>query len=116
MPAQDPTVAEPPLTVSGDADRYNHRIGNDDYTQPGNLFRLMDGGQPKRLCFNIATAMTGLPEFIRERQLNHFTKADPAYGEGVRAALAAAKTPAEPATAGSPAEVMADVSNGFLIK
>ena len=86
-PKQDPTVAEPPLRISGDADRYNHREGNDDYTQPGNLFRLMDAGQRERLCSNIAAAMNGVPDFIVERQLGHFDKADPAYGAGVRAAL-----------------------------
>ena len=31
---------EPPLQITGDADRYDHRAGNDDYTQAGNLFRL----------------------------------------------------------------------------
>jgi catalase len=38
---EDPRFKEPPLKISGDADRYDHRIGNDDYTQAGNLFRLM---------------------------------------------------------------------------
>jgi catalase len=115
-PAQDPTVAEPPLKISGDVDRYNHRIGNDDYTQPGNLFRLFDEGQRKRLFSNIATAMTGVPEFIVERQLGHFDKADPAYGAGVRAALAAAGSQRSPNRGESPAEELADVSNGFLTK
>jgi catalase len=27
--------------------------------------------------------MTGVPEFIRLRQIAHFLKADPAYGKGV---------------------------------
>ena len=40
-PAEDKRFAEPPLTISGDADRYNHRDGNDDYRQAGDLFRLM---------------------------------------------------------------------------
>jgi catalase len=64
--------------ISGDADRYNHRIGNDDYTQAGNLFRLFDEEQKQRLFSNIATAMSGVPQFIVERQLAHFDKADPA--------------------------------------
>jgi catalase len=33
--AQDERFAEPPLAISGDAARYNHRDGNDDYRQPG---------------------------------------------------------------------------------
>jgi catalase len=115
-PAEDPSVAEPPLKISGDMDRYNHREGNDDYTQPGDLFRLMDQGQKQRLFSNIATAMTGVPQFIVDRQLVHFDKADPGYGAGVRAALAAAATSGPARAAESPAEEMADVSNGFLTK
>ncbi len=86
-PAQDPSVAEPPLRISGDADRYNHREGNDDYTQPGNLFRLFDDGQKQRLFANIAAAMGGVPEPIVRRQLAHFHRADPAYAAGVAQAL-----------------------------
>jgi catalase len=86
-PAQAPHHAEPPLRISGDADRYNHRIGNDDYTQPGNLFRLMNAEQQGRLFQNLAAALDGVPEFIVQRQLGHFYKADPAYGEGVAKAL-----------------------------
>ncbi len=84
---EDKRFAEPPLPLHGDADRWNHRDGNDDYTQPGNLFRLFDDAQRQRLCRNIAAAMQGVPQHIIDRQLAHFDKADPAYGEGVRAAL-----------------------------
>ena len=87
-PQQNPAFREPPLGISGDADRYNHREGNDDYTQPGNLFRLMDEGQRQRLFRNIAAAMDGVPQEIIDRQVAHFRKADPAYGEGVVQALA----------------------------
>jgi catalase len=89
-PKQDPTVTASPLRISGDADRGSHREGNDNYTQQGNLFRLMDARQRERLCSNIAAAMNRVPDFILERQLGHFDKADPAYGAGVRAALAKA--------------------------
>jgi len=41
----------------------------------------------ERLFQNIAEAMTGVPEHIIQRQLAHFYKADPAYGEGVARAL-----------------------------
>ncbi|MDB4793555.1 catalase [Methylacidiphilales bacterium] len=86
-PKQNPVLAEPPLRISGDANRYNHRDGNDDYTQPGNLFRLMTTSQKQQLFQNIAEAMHGVPKNIVERQLGHFAKADPAYAEGVRQAL-----------------------------
>ena len=86
-PVQDERFKEPPLAITGNADRYDHRDGNDDYTQAGNLFRLMTAEEQQRLCQNIAAAMHGVPADIIERQLGHFTKADPAYGEGVAVAL-----------------------------
>jgi catalase len=82
-PAEAPEYREPPLRISGDADRYNHRIGNDDYTQPGNLFRLFNQEQKNRLFDNIAEAMHGVPVEIVKRQIVHFYKADPEYGLGV---------------------------------
>jgi catalase len=86
-PVEDRRFVEPPLEISGDADRYNHREGNDDYTQAGNLYRLMPAAERKRLHQAIAGAMEGVPKEIVERQLAHFKKADPAYAEGVRRAL-----------------------------
>jgi len=65
------------------ADRFNHRDGNDDYTQPGDLFRLLDNDQQGRLMDNIAEAMDGVPQDIIIRQVEHFYKADPDYGIGV---------------------------------
>jgi catalase len=94
-PAQDPSYREPPLRISGEADRYDHRIGNDDYTQPGNLFRLMAPDARERLMDNIRDAMQGVPLDIVRRQVAHFYKADPDYGIGVatRMGLAAVDLP-----------------------
>jgi len=86
-PKEDPRYLEPPLKVSGDANRYNHREGNDDYTQPGNLFRLMNQDQKQQLFNNLAAAMQGVPERIKVRQLAHFYKADPEYGQSVAKVL-----------------------------
>jgi catalase len=82
-PVEDPRFKEPPLAISGAADRYDHRVGNDDYTQAGNLFRLMTKVQQERLMDNIARAMQGVPAEIALRQIAHFAKADSAYGKGV---------------------------------
>jgi len=87
-PKQDSAFAEPPLKISGDAARYDHREGNDDFSQPRALFRLFDSGQRQRLFSNIAAAMKGVPQGIVERQLALFDLVDPGYGEGVRRALA----------------------------
>ncbi|MFI0348114.1 MAG: catalase [Chthoniobacterales bacterium] len=87
-PKEDPSYAEPSYNLgSVAADRYDGNTGNDNYSQTGDLFRLMSCEAQKRLCSNLAEAMTGISDEIIERQLAHFTKADPDYGAGVRVAL-----------------------------
>ncbi len=86
-PVEDPRFVEPPLELSGDAARYNHRDGNDDYRQAGDLFRLIGKEAPERLVNNVAEAMQDVPIEIVERQLGHFAKADPEYAAGVAHAL-----------------------------
>jgi catalase len=93
-PVEDKSVQEPPLRLVGDADRYNHRDGNDDYSQPRALWNLFDEAQKGRLYSNYAAAMEGVPDEIIERQLVHFRLIDPAYEQGVRAARAALNTKA----------------------
>lgn len=92
---EDPSFNEPPLKVSGDADRYNHRDGNDDYTQPGNLYRLFDDDQRDRLHQNLADAMDGVPREIVQKQLLHFHKCDPRYAAGIATALGVSFNPEE---------------------
>ncbi len=77
----------PPYAGVGPVDRYDHRADGDYYSQAGALFRLMNADQKKLLIDNIVGAMKSVPEFIQLRQLEHFDKADPAYGEGVRKGL-----------------------------
>ena len=86
-PAEDPKYKEPPLRIQGDADRYDHRQGNDDYAQPAKLYRLFSSEQRQRLHSAIAGAMQGVPQEIVDRQLAHFEKVDPSYATGVREAL-----------------------------
>ncbi|NOT70127.1 MAG: catalase [Hyphomicrobium sp.] len=82
-PVENKALLEPPLKISGDAARFNHRDGNDDYKQPGDLFRLLSKDGQERLCDNIRDAMQGVPVEIVKRQVRHFYKCDPAYGLGV---------------------------------
>ena len=82
-PVESPQHVEPPLKLHGDAGRFNHRLGNDDYRQPGDLFRLLSADGRERLMDNIAAAMGGVPENIIAKQCEHFHRADPAYGAGV---------------------------------
>ncbi|WP_158742531.1 catalase [Acidisphaera sp. L21] len=93
-PFEVKSAQEPPLRISGDAARYDHRVGNDDYGQVRALFRILGAEQQQRMFGNIAAAMQGVPQFIVDRQLGHFAKVDPAYAAGVSAALAKAALPA----------------------
>lgn len=93
-PVEDKSVKEPPLRIQGDADRYNHREGNDDYSQPRALWNLFDDAHKGRLYSNLAAAMVGVPDEIIERQLAHFALIHPDYAQGIRAARAALARPA----------------------
>ncbi|MGH7289545.1 MAG: catalase, partial [Myxococcota bacterium] len=86
-PKQAPEYREPPLRIAGDADRYDHRVGNDDYRQPRALWGLFDTAQRQRLHANIAEAMAGVPEEIVNRQLALFEKIAREYAAGVAKAL-----------------------------
>jgi catalase len=87
-PGEDSRFKEPHLPLSGPADRYDHRSGNDDFTQAGNLYRLMGQDERARLHTAIAGSMKGIPREIIELQMKHFARADAAYADGVRKALA----------------------------
>ncbi|MYM27045.1 catalase [Duganella sp. CY15W] len=80
---------EPPLALDGAAGRYDGRGKEDDYTQAGDLFRLMPADEQQNLFANIAGPLSQVSAEIINRQLAHFDQADPAYGAGVRAALKA---------------------------
>lgn len=85
---EQPAFREPPLAIDGAADHWNHREDDDDdYSQPGGLFRLMSPEQQKTLFENTARAMGDAPLEIKIRHIGNGAKADPAYGEGVAKAL-----------------------------
>lgn len=85
---ETPEAGEPPLALDGQpAARWNHRVDEDYYSQPGALFRLMPDDAKERLFANIGRHMNGIPEEIQRRQLEHFRRADPAYAAGVAKAL-----------------------------
>ena len=82
-PVEDHRYRELAYRANGDIGRYNHRDGNDDYTQAGDLFRLLPADEKARLISNIVNHMKTVPERIQKLQISHFMKADPAYGRGV---------------------------------
>ena len=85
-PVEDPRFREPPLGVSGEADRHDPGCGNDDYGQARALFERFGERERQRLFSNIAEAMEGVPEDIVARQLTLFRRVHPGYADGVERA------------------------------
>jgi len=85
---EQPDFSEPPLALGGAADRYDFRVDDADYfTQPGDLFRLMEADEQERLFGNTARAMGDSARHIKLRHIKHCYLADPAYGAGIAKAL-----------------------------
>lgn len=61
-------------------DRYDSTVDHDDYTQPGNLYRMFDDGHKERLTTRIASGLGQARREVQERMLCHFFRADPDYG------------------------------------
>lgn len=69
------------------AARYDSTVDHDDYTQPGNLYRLFDEAQRDRLAKRIAAGLSQTRKEVQERMLVHFFRADEDYGKRVAANL-----------------------------
>lgn len=84
---EDKSFAEPAFETGDVANRYNHRDGNDDFSQPRALFNLMSDYQKEQLFNNIAAAMQGVPRNIVDRQISLFEQVHVNYASGVKKAL-----------------------------
>lgn len=88
---EQPDYSEPPLSIEGAADHWNHREDTDYFTQPRALFNLIGEEERQRMYNRIADDIQSVPAFIQERQIGIFSEVHPEYGAGVAAALAALK-------------------------
>ncbi|PNF13468.1 catalase [Enterobacter cancerogenus] len=86
---EQPGFSEPPLSLEGAADHWNHREDTDYFSQPRKLFTLLGEDERLRMYGRIADDMKTVPEEIQERQIAIFTQVHPDYGNGVRQALMA---------------------------
>jgi catalase len=98
-----PQLNEPSLQISGAAVHWDHRVDDDHWQQPGDLFRKMTRQQQQRLFDNTARQVGGAAKHIQERHVANCMKADPAYGKGVAAALAKFAAGNSDAPSGQPA-------------
>jgi len=86
--ADQTQLNEPPLDITGAADHWDHRVDDDHYKQPGDLFRKMKPAQQQALFENTARAMGDARTEVKQRHIDNCAKADPAYGMGVADAVA----------------------------
>ena len=87
---EQPQFMEPPQHICGDSGHWDYANDDDDYfAQPRALFLLMNAEQRQALFDNTARALADVPEFIRQRHLEHCFRCHREYGEGVAKVLAA---------------------------
>ena len=79
-------LAEPPMRLDGEADRYS-RYGQDDYTQAGNLYRILPEDEKGRLISNIVGTLSQATNEVQVSMVEHFTQADADYGQRIAEAL-----------------------------
>ena len=88
-PAPALGAGEPAFALDGDMDRYEFSYPNDDFVQPGDLYRnVMTPEDRKHLVGNIAGHLGNAVQRIQYRQTALFYKADSDYGTQVAKALA----------------------------
>lgn len=89
-PRQDDEAPYAGLAVSGQSGSYaweRHAV-DDDFTQAGSLYRLMDGGEKERLVGRIAGSLAKVSRReIVDASIDHFRNADPEYGARIEEAV-----------------------------
>ena len=89
VPTESPEMAEPPLKISGDADRYAYETDeNSDFVQAGNLYKVISESERQDLIANIAGSLGKAEKEIRDLQISYFKKADMEYGIRIEEAIA----------------------------
>jgi len=87
-PEPDPTVAEPPIDLEGQAARHPQEVTDEDFFQPGELYRrVMTDMDREHLVGNIVAHLGNAQKRIQFRQTALFFKADPDYGRRVAKGL-----------------------------
>lgn len=84
---EQPNFSEPPLTLEGAADHWNHREDEDYFSQPRALYELLDDAEHQRMFQRIASELIEASEETQKRQIDLFKQVHPEYGAGVEKAL-----------------------------
>lgn len=84
-PAPDPSVTEPPMPILGEAWVKAYDTQNEDnFSQAGDLFRLMSDDQKNQLAKNLAGDLSQATQSVQERMLAQFAAADADYAARVK--------------------------------
>lgn len=87
-PTEVPEYTEPTMPILGEAWLKAYDTQNEDnFTQAGDLFRLMSVEQKQQLVENIAGGLIHATSEVQTIMLEYFTKADPEYGQMVQELL-----------------------------
>ncbi|WP_029460809.1 catalase [Solidesulfovibrio alcoholivorans] len=87
-PSPDPAALEPHFPLEGEAGRDVYTHPNDDFSQPGELYRkAMNAMDREHLVGNIVEHLKNALPRIQKRQCALFYKADATWGERVAAGL-----------------------------
>jgi catalase len=87
-PEPDVQAAEPVFDASGKVSRQPYKHPNDDFMQPGNLYRnAMTGQDRENLVGNIVSHLCNTKKDIQIRQARLFYKVDPEYDQRVAKGL-----------------------------
>ncbi|GAB1438177.1 catalase KatA [Providencia sp.] len=88
---EQPDFSEPPLSIEGAADHWDHREDQDYFSQPRALYELLDDAEHQRMFKRIAGELIDATEATQVRQIELFKQVHPEYGAGVEKALNALK-------------------------
>lgn len=84
---EQPDFSEPPLSIEGAADHWDHREDQDYFSQPRALYELLDDAEHQRMFKRIAGELIDATEATQVRQITLFKQVHPEYGAGVEKAL-----------------------------
>ncbi|WP_272675819.1 catalase [Providencia sp. PROV021] len=84
---EQPDFSEPPLSIEGAADHWDHREDQDYFSQPRALYELLDDAEHQRMFKRIAGELIDATEATQVRQIELFKQVHPEYGAGVEKAL-----------------------------
>ncbi len=88
-PVPELSVAEPPMPLEENAwVGFHDSAGEDNFSQAGDLYRIMSEDQKDQLADNIAGGLSAANAHIQARMLEQFKSADTDYAERVKVALA----------------------------